>query len=90
MHDVWEHLNRTQLVIADLTTKNPNIFYALGMAHVLGKHMILIAQSLEDVPFDLRGIRTIMYEDSLSGYEYLAHQIIMYTSTNNGGMGPGP
>jgi len=81
MRDIWEQLNRAKLVIADLTNKNPNVFYELGMAHVLGKHVILIAQSTEDIPpFDLRGIRTIIYEDSLSGYEYLSKQVLMYVS----------
>lgn len=78
MRDIWEHMNKAKLVIADMTSKNPNVFYELGMAHVLGKKVILISQTIDDVPFDLRGVRTITYEDRISGYEHLGRQVVMF------------
>jgi hypothetical protein len=67
IQDVWELINRARVVVADLTGKNPNVFYELGMAHSLGKRSILITQNPKDVPFDVKYIRYIEYRDSLSG-----------------------
>jgi len=62
MSDVWEAMNAAQLVIADCTGRNPNVFYEVGMAHTLGRTVILITQEKKDVPFDLQSIRFIPYE----------------------------
>jgi hypothetical protein len=62
MNDVWSSIYRSKLIIAECTGKNPNVFYEIGIAHTVGKPVILIAQSPEDVPFDLRYIRYIRYE----------------------------
>lgn len=61
MDDVISLLWRARLVIADLTSKNANVFYETGIAHSMGRDVVQIAQSIEDVPFDLRGIRTLIY-----------------------------
>jgi|ERR1043165_248328 hypothetical protein len=62
MQSVWEGINRARLIIADLTERNPNVFYELGIAHTLGKSVIMITQSIDYVPFDLRHLRCIVYE----------------------------
>ncbi len=63
MQDVWESINRARLVIAEMTDRNPNVFYELGIAHTLGKPVIMIAQSIEQyVPFDLKHLRCIEYQ----------------------------
>jgi CheY-like chemotaxis protein len=54
IEDILDHLNRADLVIADLTDRNPNVFYELGVRHALRRHTILIAQKIAHVPFDLR------------------------------------
>jgi hypothetical protein len=59
--DVWNAIARAQVLIADCTGRNPNVFYELGIAHTLGKPVILIAQSKDDIPFDIQHIRTILY-----------------------------
>jgi hypothetical protein len=61
MKDVWTAVYRSRAVIADCTTRNPNVFYEIGMAHTVGKPVILITQNEDDVPFDLRHIRYITY-----------------------------
>jgi len=78
MRDVWTKINEAKLIIAELTDKNPNVFYELGMAHTLGKNVILIAQSIEWIPFDLRGVRTIIYDDSPTGFEKLSEQLLKF------------
>lgn len=60
--DVWDAINHAQVLIADCTKRNPNVFYELGIAHTLGKPVILIAQSKDDIPFDVQHIRTILYD----------------------------
>jgi hypothetical protein len=62
MQDVWTAICRSRIIIADCTSKNPNVFYEIGIAHTIGKPVVLITQNNEDVPFDLRSIRYIPYE----------------------------
>ena len=62
VNDIWEYTQKCKVVLADLTGKNPNVFYELGLAHALAKPAILIAESMEDVPFDLRALRVIEYD----------------------------
>lgn len=62
MQSVWESVNRARFVIADLTDRNSNVFYELGIAHTLGKPVIMITQSMDYVPFDLRHLRCIVYD----------------------------
>jgi CheY-like chemotaxis protein len=58
---ILDNLNRADLVIADLTDRNPNVFYELGIRHTLRDSTILIAQKLDDIPFDLRGFAIQVY-----------------------------
>ena len=59
---VWRGINQAKVLVAELTTKNPNVFYRLGLAHALRKPVILISSNEDDVPFDLRHIRVILYD----------------------------
>jgi hypothetical protein len=62
MQSVWESINRARLLIADLTNRNSNVFYELGIAHTLGKPVIMITQAMKYIPFDLRHLRCIIYD----------------------------
>jgi len=62
MPDIWRFLSEAKVLVADLTGRNPNVFYELGLAHALRKPVILVADNLEDVPFDLRGLRVLGYD----------------------------
>lgn len=62
VHDIWAYTKKAQLLVADLSGKNPNVFYELGLAHALGKPAILVAESMDDIPFDLRALRIIIYD----------------------------
>jgi hypothetical protein len=63
--DVLENIGRSRLVVADLTGQNPNVFYELGVAHTVkeASDVILISSDLDSVPFDLRHLRTIIYNN---------------------------
>jgi hypothetical protein len=60
--DIWQGIREAKLLIAELTDRNPNVFYELGLAHAISKPVILISKSIEDVPFDLRSIRVLVYD----------------------------
>jgi hypothetical protein len=61
---IWRGIRSARVLVAELTTKNPNVFYELGLAHALEKPVILVSSNQEDVPFDLRHIRVILYDQS--------------------------
>jgi hypothetical protein len=71
MEDVWAGICRARVVIADITKRNPNVFYELGIAHTIGKEVILLTQNINDIPFDLNRYRHIVYADNMDGYDKL-------------------
>ncbi|RJF92221.1 hypothetical protein [Noviherbaspirillum saxi] len=64
--DVFPHIlrliTRARIVVAIIDGRNPNVFYELGIAHALGKPAILIAPTPEDVPFDIRTKRLVLFQ----------------------------
>src|SRR5579872_5376744 len=62
VEQIWEQIEKAKVLLADLTGKNANVFYELGLAHARGKPVIFTSGVLEDVPFDLRHLRVIIYE----------------------------
>lgn len=62
MADIWNAICDTRVVIADCTGRNPNVFYEVGLAHTVGKRVVLITQNKDDIPFDIRHLRFIDYE----------------------------
>lgn len=71
MEDILKSINTADVVLADLTRKNANVFYEVGICHALGKPVLLLSQSIEDVPFDLRHRRVLLYEYSPRGCKRL-------------------
>lgn len=62
VEQIWEQIDKAKLLLADLSGKNPNVFYELGLAHAARKPVIFTAGAIDDVPFDLRHLRVITYE----------------------------
>jgi hypothetical protein len=62
MDQVWEGINAAKVLVAELTSRNPNVFYELGLSHALRKPVVLISSNENDVPFDLKHIRVIYYD----------------------------
>lgn len=60
--DIWQSIQSASVLVAELTGRNANVFYELGLAHAISKPVVLLSQSIDDVPFDLRGIRTLVYD----------------------------
>jgi hypothetical protein len=62
LDQVFRSIERARLIIADMTGRNPNVFYEVGYCHALKKDVILCTQSADDIPFDLRGFNHIIYD----------------------------
>ena len=62
MDEVWQTIYESKIIIADCSGKNPNVFYEIGIAHTIGKPVILITNNRSDIPFDLSHIRYIVYD----------------------------
>lgn len=78
MEDVWKLLNEATIVIADITSNNPNVFYELGIAHTLGKNVILLSQSSDHMPFDISSFRKIIYRVDENSLKLLGNQLPNY------------
>jgi hypothetical protein len=89
--NIWEHaaiiqdvvslIDRSRVVICDCSGRNPNVFYEAGIAHSLGREVILIAQTEHDVPFDLRHLRYIRYLNNAEGRLALTQSLIVRMQT---------
>lgn len=62
IEQIWEQIQKSKILLADLTGKNANVFYELGLAHAARKPVVFLTAKLEDVPFDLRHLRVIVYD----------------------------
>lgn len=75
--DIWENpaiiqdvvslIDRSRVVVCDCSGRNPNVFYEAGIAHTLGREVILITQNAADIPFDLRHLRYVPYLNNAEG-----------------------
>ncbi|ERY77898.1 hypothetical protein PALA51_02309 [Pseudomonas aeruginosa] len=83
--DIWENpaiiqdivslIDRSRVVICDCTNRNPNVFYEIGIAHTLGREVILITQNANDIPFDLRHLRYVPYLNNAEGRQVLGQTL---------------
>jgi PAS domain S-box-containing protein len=64
MNQIFNDIRHSTLVVVDLTGSNPNVFYELGIAHMLGKPVIQLLADSAHIPFDVADIRTLMYRSS--------------------------
>jgi len=74
LKSIW----RAEFIIADLTDRNSNVFYELGLAHCTKDidKVIIITQSMDFVPFDIRQFRCIVYDQSNAGLIKLKTELI--------------
>jgi hypothetical protein len=69
MLDIQASILESDLVLCEMSGRNPNVFYELGLAHAIGKPAILVSCNEQDIPFDLRYIRAILYDCMQAGWE---------------------
>jgi hypothetical protein len=73
MATVLRGIAEAEFIVADLTDRNPNVFYELGIAHTVKRpeEIIFLAQSTDAIPFDLQPFRCIVYAQSIHGAKRL-------------------
>jgi hypothetical protein len=69
LDDIRRQIEMAHVVVAEISTPNPNVFYELGYAHALRKPAVLLVRREEGraMPFDIRGYRAIFYDDTIGG-----------------------
>jgi hypothetical protein len=80
---IIEHLFKSEVVIAELTDMNPNVFYEMGVAHTIDNKTIMITQSAEKLPFDISSYRCIVYDESDDGFKKLQEELAFALQTIN-------
>jgi nucleoside 2-deoxyribosyltransferase len=69
---VYNQIAKADIIVAEMTRRNPNVFYETGYAHALNKRVILLTRNSDDIPFDLKHYPHIVYEGKIS---YLKTQL---------------
>ncbi|HDC9740994.1 TPA: hypothetical protein O9R61_002791 [Staphylococcus aureus] len=79
-------LTNSELVIVDLSTHNPNVFYELGYRHALERPTITMINKNENIPFDVSAYRTIyyseLYADVVNAKDQLKETIKTFTDND--------
>jgi hypothetical protein len=80
MLDAQESILRADLLLCEMTGRNPNVFYELGLAHAIGKPVILVSRDDDDIPFDLRHLRVLTYEPELPRWDVTLRDKIVHAA----------
>src|SRR5215216_6741008 len=63
---IYEQIEKADVIVADMTGRNPNVFFEVGYAYALKKRVILLTQQAEDIPFDLKHYPHIVYQGKIA------------------------
>ena len=72
---IRQRINRSDVVIAETTAYNPNVYYEVGLAHGIGRPTVLICKDAGTIPFDLAAINHIVYDSISELREVLAARL---------------
>lgn len=75
MEDIWTKINQAAFIIADVTERNPNVMYEMGIVHSIGKPAILITQDINNIPFDFKHLRHQEYRDNSDSFKTFGIQL---------------
>jgi hypothetical protein len=78
VEDVLREIAQSEIIIADLSSHNPNVFYELGIVQMVkdGNKVILLIEQGETVPFGVTNFRVIAYKRSPAGMRSLKEKLI--------------
>jgi hypothetical protein len=86
LSQILQEMLKSRIVIADISGRNPNVFYELGFAHALRKPVLIISQGAEDIPFDVSALRVLIYtslEDLRNNLrKWFVHTLALPASSN--------
>lgn len=63
---IYNQIVKADVIVADMTGRNANVFYETGYAHALNKRVILLTQNENDIPFDLKHYSHLVYSGKIS------------------------
>lgn len=63
---VYNQIAKADIIVADMSERNANVFYETGYAHALGKNVVLITKNQDDIPFDLKDFPHIVYQGRIA------------------------
>jgi len=63
---IYKQIQRADFIVAEMTGRNANVFYEAGFAHGVGKPIIFVTKSADDIPFDLRHYPHVVYGDRIA------------------------
>jgi len=66
LNRIYNQIAKADVIVADLSGRNPNVFYETGYAHALAKPTVLLTRAVEDIPFDLKHYPHIIYGGRIS------------------------
>lgn len=72
---LWEGIQEAEIIVADLTGQSPNVMFELGLAHVIGKRILILTMDPEDFPVDLGHFVQIRYSVDWQGSFQLQQQL---------------
>lgn len=81
IQDIFDLIFCSRIVVVDFSERNPNVMYETGIAHTLGKVVIPITQSLNDIPSDLGHHRALKYLPNDEGYRTLSNELFKRIKT---------
>ena len=82
MEKVWNDICAAKIILADCTENNPNVFYEIGIAHTIGKKVVLITRSEGDIPSDIKQYDYIPYVYDPEGIEILIEKLRSFFQIN--------
>jgi hypothetical protein len=76
VRQIFERIVEADLILAELTLHNANVYYELGVAHTLRRPCVLLTQNTDGIPFDLRNQRHVVYDSSLPRWDDILQEDI--------------
>jgi nucleoside 2-deoxyribosyltransferase len=64
LNQIITQIEQSDAIVAVMTGKSPNVFYEVGIAHALKKHVLLLTNDANDIPFDLKHCKHVTYKNS--------------------------
>lgn len=80
--DILDSIRDFDIIIADITPDNANVYFEIGYAYALGKNPVLLMdKEREKLPFDVSGFRVIMYNNTIKGAQYVKELLTKFLTT---------